>query len=99
RARSQFAGAVLAFPPEFHNAWVIPDSWEPFTAANARYKLRSCMLGAFGISYPLPDLSPEVRQIVAEEIANYKKLRPLIREGQFRRLLPQETSLAAWSAF
>lgn len=99
RARSQFGGAVLAYPPEYHNAWVIPDKAEPLTEQNARYKLRSCMLGAFGLSYPLPDMSPGVQEIVAQEIANYKRLRPLIAGGRFVRLLPQETGLAAWSAY
>lgn len=99
RARSQFGGAVLAYPPEYHNAWVIPDPAEPLTEENARYKLRSCMLGAFGISYPLPGLPESVLRIIAEEIRNYKRLRPLITAGRFRRLLPQETSTASWGAY
>lgn len=98
RARSQFAGASQAYPPEYLNAWVIPDTWEPLTERNARYKLRSCMLGAFGVSYPLYDLSSPVLSILKEEIAHYKRLRPLITHGRCVPLLPQPTSLSAWSA-
>lgn len=78
---------------------MVPDGWEPITEENARYKLRSCMLGAFGVSYPLPDLSPHIHAILREEIASYKRLRPLMKRGKYVALLPQPTSLSAWSAF
>lgn len=99
RARSQFGGAALVFPPEYLNAWVIPDSREPLTPESARFILRSAMLGAFGLSYPLPDLSPETYEIVRQEIGHYKRLRPLMAGGRFVRLLPQETSLETWGAY
>lgn len=99
RARSQFAGAVDLFPPEYLNAWVIPHREEPLTVETAHYLLRSRMLGAFGISYPMTGWSDELKEIVKEEIANYKRLREIMRRGTVRLVFPQETTAEGWAAF
>lgn len=99
RARSQFAGALDLFPPEYLNSWVIPHREEPLSVESARYLLRSRMLGAFGISYPMTGWSDELKSIVKDEIAHYKRLRDLMRKGSVVPVFPQETTVESWAAF
>ena len=96
RVRHYFAGASYPFPPEYLNAWLVESYWEHLAGtspAQLRAWLRSRMMGTFGLSIPLAWLSAEQRGVVAEEIARYKELRPLLT-GQMYHLFPQTKLLA-----
>lgn len=97
RVRYHLAGASYAFPPEYLNTWLVDSPSEPLNEtidpATLRAWLRSRMMGAFGISAPLADWSPQMRATAAIEIEQYKIIRPIIANGQLYRLLPQ-TDLA-----
>ncbi len=95
RARSQFAGAALAYPPEHLNAWVIPH--EP-AQGRLSYLFRSRFLGAFGLSIPLDRWGADEEALAAREIALYKRWRSLRRRAVLHQLLPQETAAEAWYA-
>ncbi|MCI0477503.1 MAG: alpha-galactosidase, partial [Anaerolineales bacterium] len=97
RVRYYIAGASFPFPPEYLNAWLVESYWEHIGEASPgvlRAWLRSRMMGAFGVSVSLSALSPEQRAIIAEEIARYKILRPLLRASRVYRLFPQADLIA-----
>jgi hypothetical protein len=98
RARSQFAGAVCAFPPEHLNAWVVPDPAEPLTPDSVPYAFRSRFLGAFGVSDRLAAWDDALVRAAAAEVALYKRWRALLVRARVHLLLPQETSAEAWWA-
>jgi alpha-galactosidase len=52
------------------------------------YIFRSRMLGTFGISLRTLDWSPELKQLVKDEIETYKQLRKYLK-GEFYHLTPQ----------
>lgn len=89
-------GTAFAFPPEYLNSWVIQDG--DFTRALGQnrtiakptldYIFRSRFLGACGISLRTLDWSPELKQQVKQEIAEYKRFRKYLN-GEFEHLTPQ----------
>ncbi len=93
RVRYHLAGASYPFPPEYLNAWLVDSASESLAetndAATWRAWLRSRMMGAFGISADTREWSPELREAVAKEIAQYKQVRRIIANGKLYRLLPQ----------
>lgn len=93
RVRYHLAGASYPFPPEYLNTWLVDSAFEPLSetieAATWRAWLRSRMMGAFGISAPIAEWTPELRIAVATEIEQYKNVRATIANGKIYRLLPQ----------
>lgn len=94
RVRFHLAGATYPFPPELCNTWVVDAEEEPLTdpttpqeAINAI--LRSRMFGAFGLSARLMDWTEGAFQAMQEAIAQYKRLRSLLKRSRFYHLLPQ----------
>lgn len=94
RVRFHLAGATYPFPPELCNTWVVDAEDEPLTdpatpqhAINAI--LRSRMFGALGLSARLIHWTQEALQATQEAIAQYKRLRPLLKRSRFYHLLPQ----------
>jgi alpha-galactosidase len=98
RARSHAAGAVLAFPPEHLNGWVVLHAEEPLDESSVAYQFRSRFLGAFGLSCPVDRWPRELLRRAAEELARYKRWRELLAHGEVHPLLPQETSGEPWWA-
>lgn len=86
RVRHHLAGSAWAFPLSYLNSWVVPSEEEPITEGmeeeELRYIFRSRMLGAFGISARISDWSEKVRKIAQEEVALYKRIRPLIKDNR-----------------
>jgi alpha-galactosidase len=93
RVRYHMTGASYPFPPEYLNTWLVPSENEPVDEttdpAKLRAWLRSRMMGAFGISMDIAGWPEEIRTVVANEIAQYKVMRPIITNGSLYRLLPQ----------
>ncbi len=73
--RQHAQGAWYALPPFFLNTWVL-DQVNPL-------ELRSRMGGAFGVSARLSEWSAEQRQALARAIAEYKQIRPLVRQRRY----------------
>ncbi len=94
RVRYHAFGASYPFPPEYLNSWLVESYFEHLaTAAKdqrlTRAWLGSRMLGAFGISVSTVEWTRQFRSTVAQEIKQYKGLRPLISTGNYYHLLPQ----------
>ncbi len=94
RVRYHVTGAGYPFPSEYLNSWLVESYFEHLADTVTkpdllRSWLRSRMMGAFGFSVTIKDWSPEFRAIVADEIRNYKNLRPIIANGKRYQLLPQ----------
>lgn len=98
RVRFHLAGAHYLFPPELGNTWIVDADDESLTdPAASRSALdeiaRSRMLGAIGVSARLPAWTDAAFAAVHAAIAQYKRLRPLLKRGRFYHLLPQTTLL------
>ena len=94
RTRFHLAGAAYPFPPASCNTWVVDADDETLTdPATPRAQLdeivRSRMFGALGVSAQLMNWSDTAFATVQAAIAQYKRLRPLLRRGRFYHLLPQ----------
>lgn len=91
-------GTSLAYPPISIGAHVsaVPNHqmsritpWE--------FRGHVAMSGNFGYELDLTKLSPEERQILRNQVAIYKSVRPLVQFGDFYRLQsPWEGESAAW---
>jgi hypothetical protein len=111
RVRFHLAGAAYLFPPALSNTFVVDSADEPLTdPATPRHLLdaiaRSRMLGAYGVSARLPLWTDAAFAAVGGAIAEYKRLRPLLKYGRFYHLLPQADlqcpdlpSLGQWEAY
>lgn len=94
RVRFHLAGATHPFPPELCNTWVVDAEDEPLTDPTTPQHqidaiLRSRMFGAFGLSARLMHWTEDAFQAMQKAIAQYKRLRPLLKHGDFYHLLPQ----------
>ncbi len=94
RVRNHVIGASYAFPAEYLNSWIVESYFEHFGDVEEkpdllRAWLRSRMLGAFGISREIGDLTPEVRDAIQDEIKRYKETRTILAKGRMYRLFPQ----------
>lgn len=94
RVRFHLAGATHPFPPELCNTWVVDAEDEPLTDPTTPRPqidaiLRSRMFGAFGLSARLMHWTEDAFQAMQKAIAQYKRLRPLLKRGDFYHLLPQ----------
>lgn len=95
RTRFHTAGASYVYPPDLLNAWVTESRYENLNGQNlpdpiVRAVIRSRMFGALGFSCQLQTWSTGTRRIMREEVARYKAIvRPLVRHGYMKHLLPQ----------
>ncbi|MGI8484791.1 MAG: alpha-galactosidase, partial [Thermomicrobiales bacterium] len=95
RTRFHTAGASYFYPPELLNAWVTESRYENLNNQDlpdpvVRSIVRSRMFGALGFSCQLQTWSENTRRIMREEITLYKDIvRPLVRHGYLKHLLPQ----------
>jgi alpha-galactosidase len=95
RSRFHNAGASYLFPPEMLNAWITESEHENVNTQDLpddvwRMVIRSRMLGAIGFSCRLTTWSDRTLDIAREEVMRYREaLRPHLRHGSFRHLLPQ----------
>ncbi|MBI4785773.1 MAG: alpha-galactosidase [Chloroflexi bacterium] len=99
RVRYHLFGASYPFPPEYLNSWLVESWWEHLAdtrdnSALLRAWLQSRMMGAFGLSVSTLDWTPQMRAVVATEIAQYKRYRPIIAQGHHHHLLPQANLMA-----
>jgi alpha-galactosidase len=93
-------GASLALPPVAMLHW----SWSQWRGDHPHQRLdwaslspdafaatlRAAFLQRFGVSLRLPDLRPELREVLRRHVALYRELvAPLVREGELRRLRGQ----------
>ena len=108
-------GISRALCPEAMNAWLVhwPPSWHWFShegnshpafggdgQGDLAFRARVAMMGAFGISAPIPDWTAQDVAEVREHVATYKRLRPLIEHGRQVRLTPDppRDGTGTWAA-
>jgi alpha-galactosidase len=98
RVRFHLAGATHFLPPELCNTWVVDadhtsvseDLADPATPQSLLNEIvRSRMFGAFGISARLATWTEAAFATVQQAVAQYKALRPLLKQGHIYHLLPQ----------
>ena len=112
RTRFHTAGASYFYPPDLLNAWVTESRYENLNNQDlpdpiVRAVIRSRMLGALGFSCRLQTWSGRTLRIMREEVALYKEtVRPLVRYGYLKHLLPQPAlesprlaTLNVWEAY
>jgi alpha-galactosidase len=111
RVRFHLAGAAYLFPPAISNTFVVDSTDEPLTDPSTPSHLldaiaRSRMLGAYGVSARLPLWTDAAFAAVGSAIAEYKRLRPLLKYGRFYHLLsqadlqcPELPSRGQWEAY
>ena len=86
-------GATMEFAPKICNHWILGEG-EDWTV-NSKipwgywdFMFRVPMNGQFGISSQILKWSPELKQCAAQNIALYKRIRPILAEGDCYHLTP-----------
>jgi alpha-galactosidase len=79
--------ATYMFPPENCNHWTCFPEAAQFMDVSSCFAVS--MLGQMGISGPIVEWSPEVRQIAAKQIKLYKQIRKLLRNADVYHLTGQ----------
>jgi alpha-galactosidase len=76
------------FPPEMCSHWTVtPDAHDPNMDIESQFNVN--MMGHFGLSGALAQWDGETLKILADRIALYKKIRPIIRHADVYHLTPQ----------
>lgn len=91
-------GFSMAYPPRAMECWVTNDT-NPLSGRFASLDLRFnvAMRGALGIGSELNRLSKEDLEVYRRKIAFYKKIRPVVQEGDLYRLsLGGESGVSTW---
>jgi len=84
RVRHNLEGLSLIFPPGYLSQFAMGadgELMEESTTNDFALILRSRMLGLFGLSSRISDMSEGTRTKLANEVALYKLLRPTLRDG------------------
>lgn len=88
--RHNLEGLATVFPPAYLFSFVMDNSSEPLARAQDLALIaRSRMPGVMGLSLRTNELTESEVSLLANEIAIYKRLRPILREGSASLLLPQ----------
>jgi alpha-galactosidase len=98
RVRYQNFGCSYPFPAQYQNSWYVRSREEPVDATTSAdfldYLFRSRMIGAFGISDRIADWPENVLDAARRAVAEVKRMRPMLREGDVHHVLPQPLLLA-----
>jgi alpha-galactosidase len=84
RVRHDFEGLSLMFPPAYLSSFAMGGYGDPMDdepTNDFTMLLRSRMLGIFGASSKLSDLSEGTRNRLSSEIGLYRSIRPIIQEA------------------
>ena len=85
---AQNYGATYLFPPEICSHWTTElEQNNPVLDLESQFTVN--MMGHMGLSGKLMEWDARTRQVAAERIALYKKLRPLLRNADVYHLTPQ----------
>ncbi len=90
--RTGLEGLNSLFPSPYLLSFLWPTYEEPVVddpAFDLSYLMRSRMLGAFGLSYHANEFSEGTRARIAQEIAFYKRIRPILQESSSMLLTSQ----------
>lgn len=99
--RHNLEGLATVFPPAYLFSFVMGNSAEPLARApDLALVARSRMPGVMGLSVRTNELAESEFFLLADEIAIYKRLRPILREGSASLLLPQtpRSDATGWDA-
>lgn len=88
--RHNLQGLGTVFPPAHLFSFIMGNASEPLVRAEDLALLaRSRMPGVLGLAVKTHDLSREEFELLSNEIAHYKRLRPTIQDGSVTLLTPQ----------
>jgi alpha-galactosidase len=99
--RHNLEGLGTVFPPAHLLAFIMGNASEPLLRADDLSMLaRSRMPGVLGLSVKTRELVKDELELLAREIAHYKRLRPILQEGSVTLLTPQVPRSASvdWDA-
>lgn len=89
-------GFSLAYPPRVMEAWVThATNHQTGRSASLDLRFDVAMRGALGIGSALNELSPEELEAYRRRIAFYKRIRPVVQEGDLYRL-KQTPGFSIW---
>lgn len=90
-------GYSLLYPPKYMRAWVTDQPQSPTARkASLSFALHAAMCGSLGIGNNLNALKEDELALLREQIALYKRIRPIIQFGELYRL-NNDTENSFWA--
>ena len=103
RVRHNFEGLAGMFPPPYLLSFALntAEGTGDVQTGDMAYVIRSRMVGAVGLSWPMGMFEEGVRSEISKQLDIYKRLRPLMQAGVGIPLGPQPTDLpdVPWSGW
>lgn len=90
-------GFSLAYAPKTMVAWVTDcPNWLTNRSVSLKYRFHVAMMGVLGIGGNLTKWSEGDMEVAKQEVSIYKRIRPIVHEGELYRLLsPREGDITA----